>query len=469
MPAAGAHLRQYAPFLPAACRHVARSRVRLDRTPFQTAIVDLSHDGRGVARREGEGGKVTFVAGALPGEVVLAEPTARNRHFDEARTLEVLQASPQRVAPRCPHFGVCAGCVLQHLAEDQQIVAKQRVLLDNLQRIGHVTPQAVLPALSGEPWGYRRKGRFSVRRVEKKDKTLVGFRELDPRFVADLGVCHTVIPQIGFKVAALAELVEGLDGKRDIPQIEFIAGDPAPGHSGVALTIRHMQPLSQADQAALVAFAQAHDFAIFLQPGGVDSVHPLYPQQVPLSFRLPQWDVELAFRPLDFIQVNASLNQKMIAHALALLGAGPQDRVLDLFCGLGNFTLPLARTVREAVGVEGDAGLVARARENAERNALGNAQFFAADLTQDQRQAPWMRQGFDKLLLDPPRSGALEVLQQLPLKQFQRIVYVSCHPGSLARDAGYLVNEQGFELKAAGAMDMFPHTAHVESIAVFER
>ncbi|MBN6150826.1 23S rRNA (uracil(1939)-C(5))-methyltransferase RlmD [Xanthomonas sp. AmX2] len=448
---------------------MARSRVRLDRTPFQTAIVDLSHDGRGVARREGEGGKVTFVAGALPGEVVLAEPTARNRHFDEARTLEVLQASPQRVAPRCPHFGVCAGCVLQHLAEDQQIVAKQRVLLDNLQRIGHVTPQAVLPALSGEPWGYRRKGRFSVRRVEKKDKTLVGFRELDPRFVADLGVCHTVIPQIGFKVAALAELVEGLDGKRDIPQIEFIAGDPAPGHSGVALTIRHMQPLSQADQAALVAFAQAHDFAIFLQPGGVDSVHPLYPQQVPLSFRLPQWDVELAFRPLDFIQVNASLNQKMIAHALALLGAGPQDRVLDLFCGLGNFTLPLARTVREAVGVEGDAGLVARARENAERNALGNAQFFAADLTQDQRQAPWMRQGFDKLLLDPPRSGALEVLQQLPLKQFQRIVYVSCHPGSLARDAGYLVNEQGFELKAAGAMDMFPHTAHVESIAVFER
>ncbi|MCC4600742.1 23S rRNA (uracil(1939)-C(5))-methyltransferase RlmD [Xanthomonas melonis] len=443
---------------------MARTRNRLDRTPFQTAITDLSHDGRGVARRDGEGGKVTFISGALPGELVRAEPTARSRHFDEARTVEVLEASPQRVAPRCPHFGVCAGCVLQHLEESQQIVAKQRVLMDNLERIGHVAPQTVLPALVGDSWGYRRKGRFSVRRVEKKDKTLVGFRELDPRFVADLSVCYTVIPQIGEKIPLLAALIEGMDGKRDIPQIEFIAGDEA-----VALTIRHMQPLSERDRQAWVEFAQAHGFAIFLQPGGVDSVHPLWPREVPLAFRLPQWDVELAFRPLDFIQVNASLNQKMIAHALALLDAGPEDRVLDLFCGLGNFTLPLARTVREVVGVEGDAGLVARARENAQRNGLDNAQFHAADLTQDQRTAPWMKQGFDKLLLDPPRSGALEVLQQLPLKRFQRIVYVSCHPGSLARDAGYLVNEQGFTLVSAGAMDMFPHTAHVESIAVFER
>ncbi|KRG46758.1 23S rRNA methyltransferase [Stenotrophomonas panacihumi] len=443
---------------------MARSGRRLDRTPFQTDILDLSHDGRGVARREGEGGKVTFISGALPGEVVVAEPTSRSRHFDEARTLEVLQASPERVTPRCPHFGTCAGCVLQHLEEGQQIVAKERVLMDNLQRIGHVTPERVLPALVGANWGYRRKGRFSVRRVEKKDKTLVGFREQDPRFVADLSVCYTVIPQIGEKITALSALVESLDGKRDIPQIEFIAGDDA-----VALTVRHLQPLGEADRQALVAFAQAQDFAIFLQPGGVESVHPLWPENVPLSFRLPQWDVELAFRPLDFIQVNATLNEKMIDHALRLLDAQPEDRILDLFCGLGNFTLPLARGVREVVGVEGDAGLVARAKENAERNGLANAQFFAADLTQDQRQAPWMRQGFDKLLLDPPRSGAIDVLKQLPLKKFERIVYVSCHPGSLARDAGFLVNEQGFKLKAAGAMDMFPHTAHVESIALFER
>lgn len=443
---------------------MARTRSRLDRTPFQTDILDLSHDGRGVARRDGEGGKVTFITGALPGEVVTAEPTARNRHFDEARTLEVVQASPQRVTPRCPHFGVCAGCVLQHLEESQQIVAKQRVLIDNLTRIGHVTPGTVLPPLVGDSWGYRRKGRFSVRRVEKKDKTLVGFRELDPRFVADLSQCLTVIPEIGMKVGVLSEFIETLDGKRDIPQIEFIAGDDA-----IMLTIRHMQPLSDADRAAWIAFGQAHGFAISLQPGGVESVQPLWPAEVPLSFKLAPWDVELAFRPLDFIQVNAKLNVQMIAHALALLDAGPDERVLDLFCGLGNFTLPLARTVRNVVGVEGDAGLVARARENAVRNGLENAEFHAADLTQDQRQASWMRQGFDKLLLDPPRSGAIEVLQQLPLKQFKRIVYVSCHPGSLARDAGYLVNEQGFTLVSAGAMDMFPHTAHVESIAVFEK
>jgi 23S rRNA (uracil1939-C5)-methyltransferase len=443
---------------------VARSRSRLDRTPFQTDILDLSHDGRGVARRDGEGSKVTFITGALPGEVVTAEPTARNRHFDEARTLEVLQPSAQRVTPRCPHFGVCAGCVLQHLEESQQIVAKQRVLMDNLTRIGHVSPGTVLPPLVGESWGYRRKGRFSVRRVEKKDKTLVGFREQDPRFVADLSQCLTVIPEIGSKVGAMATFIETLDGKRDIPQIEFIAGDDA-----IMLTIRHMQPLSDADRAAWTAFGQDHGFAISLQPGGVESVQPLWPAEVPLSFKLAPWDVELAFRPLDFIQVNASLNVKMIALALDLLDAGPDERVLDLFCGLGNFTLPLARTVREVVGVEGEAGLVARAKENAARNGLDNAQFFAADLTQDQRQTPWMRQGFDKLLLDPPRSGAIEVLQQLPLKQFKRIVYVSCHPGSLARDAGYLVNEQGFTLVSAGAMDMFPHTAHVESIAVFEK
>lgn len=444
---------------------MARSRSRIDKTPFQTDILDLSHDGRGVARREGEGGKVTFISGALPQETVMAEQTAKSRHFDEARTVEVLKASPHRVEPLCPHFGVCAGCVLQHLEESQQIVAKQQVLMDNLTRIGHVSPGEVLPPLVGDSWGYRRKGRFSVRRVEKKDKTLVGFREQDPRFVADLSQCLTVIPEIGGKVSALSTFIESLDGKRDIPQIEFIGGDAA-----IALTVRHLQPLSDADRQAWTAFGQEHGFAIYLQPGGLESVHPLWPAEgVPLSFALPQWNVELAFRPLDFIQVNAKLNQQMIAHALTLLDAQPDERVLDLFCGLGNFTLPLARTVREVVGVEGEAGLVARARENAERNGLGNAQFFAADLTQDQRNASWMKQGFDKLLLDPPRSGAIDVLQQLPLKQFKRIVYVSCHPGSLARDAGYLVSEQGFTLVSAGAMDMFPHTAHVESIAVFER
>lgn len=439
---------------------------RIDQTPFALDIVSLGHDGRGVARRpdgDAHAGKTVFVSGALPGERVMAKQTAKSRHFDEAATVEVLSASTDRVEPRCPHFGICGGCVLQHLAEDKQILSKQQVLIDNLQRIGHVQPGALLPPLTDAAWGYRRKGRLSVRRVEKKDKTLVGFRETDPRFVADLSICYTVIPQIGEKLGAISALVDAMDGRRDIPQIEFIASDTT-----VALVFRHLQPLSDRDCDALVAFSHAHDFAVFLQPGGIDSVHALWPETVPLSFALPQWDIELEFRPLDFIQVNAGLNQRMIAKTLELLDLQSDDRVLDLFCGLGNFTLPIARIAREVVGVEGEAGLVARARENATRNALTNVQFHAADLAQDLSGLPWMRAGFDKLLLDPPRSGADAVLKQLPLKGLKRIVYVSCHPGSLARDAGYLVNERGWKLKASGAMDMFPHTAHVESIAVFE-
>ncbi|HJS34356.1 MAG TPA: 23S rRNA (uracil(1939)-C(5))-methyltransferase RlmD [Pseudoxanthomonas sp.] len=446
---------------------MARTRSpRIDKTPFEATITDLTHDGRGVARRDG---KAVFVSGALPGERVMAEQTAKNRHFDEAKALDVLESSPDRVTPRCPHFGTCGGCVLQHLDEARQIEAKQRVLLENLERIGHVTPRTVLPPLTGAAWGYRRKGRFSVRRVNKKDKTLVGFREQDPRFVADLSECHTVIPEIGTKITALAELVESLDAREHIPQIEFIAGDASADFSGIALVFRHLLPLSEGDRVKLAAFGQATRFAIFLQPGGLESVHALWPEAPQLAFALAPWDVSLAFRPLDFIQVNAALNEKMIARTFELLDPQPQDRVLDLFCGLGNFTLPMARLVGEVVGVEGEAGLVVRARDNAARNGLDNAHFHAADLTQDQRGTPWMRQGFDKLLLDPPRSGAIEVLQQLPLKQFDRIVYVSCHPGSLARDAGYLVNEQGYTLASAGVMDMFPHTAHVESIALFER
>jgi len=434
---------------------------RINQTPFEVEITDMTHDGRGVARRDG---KAVFVAGALPGERVMAKQTARSRSFDEAVTIDVLHASDDRVEPRCIHFGTCGGCALQHLAEDKQILAKQRVLMDNLERIGHVTPERVLPPLTDASWGYRRKGRFSVRRVEKKEKTLVGFREQDPRFVADLTRCETVIPRIGDNIAALAALIDGLQARREIPQVEFIAGDDT-----VALTFRHLAPLSDADRAALVAFAQQHDFAIFLQPGGVDSVHPLWPAEPKLTFALPQWNVEFVFRPLDFIQVNAGLNGKMIQHALTLLDPRPDDRVLDLFAGLGNFTLPLARVVREVVGVEGEAGLVQRARDNAAHNGIANARFYAADLAKDLRGEPWMRDGFDKLLLDPPRSGADVVLAQLPLRQFERIVYVSCHPASLARDAGYLVNEKGWKLRAAGVMDMFPHTAHVESIAMFER
>ncbi|HEU0152416.1 MAG TPA: 23S rRNA (uracil(1939)-C(5))-methyltransferase RlmD [Arenimonas sp.] len=439
---------------------MARSRSKLHQV-FDIDVTDFSHDGRGVGRREG---KAVFVAGALPGETVRVEQTGRNRHYDEARTLEVLKAAPERVAPRCPHFGTCAGCVLQHLEESQQISAKQRVLTDNLRRIGHVEPGTVLPPLVDAAWGYRRKGRFSVRYVEKKGKVVVGFRETNPRFVADLSVCHTVLPEIGLRIPAISALVESLDGRRTLPQIEFIAGDAT-----VALVFRHLEPLSQDDIARLLAFAKETGFAVFLQPGGVDTVAPLWPEEVPLSFSLPGQDLTLDFRPLDFIQVNAGLNGKMIASALDLLDPRPGERVLDLFCGLGNFTLPLAKRAGQVVGVEGDGGLVARARANAAKNGLANVQFHAADLAKDLSGEPWMKAGFDKLLLDPPRAGAAEVLAQLPLQGIRRIVYVSCHPGSLARDAGFLVRERGYTLRAAGAMDMFPQTAHVESIAVFEK
>ena len=439
---------------------MSRSRTKINRE-FDLLITDLLHDGRGVGRVDG---KAIFVDGALPGETVRARQTGRNRHFDEAQTLEVLVASPDRVVPRCPHFGVCSGCVLQHLHQDKQIAAKQHVLLENLTRIGHVEAAQVLEPLTDAAWGYRRKGRFSVRFVEKKGRTVVGFRELNPRFVAELTECHTVVPALGMRVAEIAALVDSLEGKRGIPQIEFIAGD-----GPVALIFRHLEPLVAADVDRLLAFAQASGFAIFLQPGGADSVHALWPQRIDLAFAIPAYDLSLAFRPLDFIQVNAGLNQKMIARAMELLDPQPADRVLDLFCGLGNFTLPLARRAGQVVGVEGDGALVARARENASRNGLENVQFHAADLAKDLASEPWMVQGFDKLLIDPPRAGAAEVLAQLPLKGIGRIVYVSCHPGSLARDAGFLVHERGYSLKAAGAMDMFPQTAHVESIALFER
>jgi 23S rRNA (uracil1939-C5)-methyltransferase len=439
---------------------VARSRTKINRE-FELEITDLLHDGRGVGRLDG---KAVFVTGALPGELVRVKQTGRNRHFDEGETIEVLKPSPDRVSPRCAHFGVCSGCVLQHLDQDKQIAAKQHVLLENLTRLGHVEAASVLEPLVDAAWGYRRKGRFSVRFVEKKGRTVIGFRELNPRFVAELSHCHTIVPALGERIAELAALVDSLDGKRGIPQIEFIAGD-----GPVALIFRHLEPLGSEDQARLLAFAKASGFALFLQPGGAESVHPLWPEQIELSFAIPEFDLSLAFRPLDFIQVNAGLNQKMIARAMQLLDPQAGDRVLDLFCGLGNFTLPLARKAGQVVGVEGDAGLIARARENAGRNGLANVDFHAADLAKDLSSEPWMKQGFDKLLIDPPRAGAAEVLAQLPLKGIRRIVYVSCHPGSLARDAGFLVRERGFTLRAVGAMDMFPQTAHVESIALFEK
>jgi 23S rRNA (uracil1939-C5)-methyltransferase len=430
-------------------------------TILEADITDLSHDGRGVAHING---KAVFVTGALAGEHVRLRFTGKHRHYDEATVEEILRASTDRVTPRCAHFGVCGGCALQHLDAEAQIKAKQRVLLENLERIGKVEPANVLAPLTDTPWGYRRKARLSVKFVEKKGRVLVGFRENNGRYVADIRRCEVLHPAVGERIEAITALLESLDGKRDIPQIEVAAGDDL-----VALIFRHLQPLSLHDRDALVEFGKTQQLGIYQQSGGIDSVAALWPQDARLSFRLPAYDLELDFQPLDFIQVNAGMNRRMIDHALNLLGPQPADRVLDLFCGLGNFTLPLARRAAHVTGVEGEAGLVRRAGENARRNDIDNADFFSADLAADQRAAPWAKADCDLLLLDPPRSGAAAVLEYLPKRGVRRVVYVACHPGSLARDAGILVQQHGFTLASAGVMDMFPHTAHVESIALFER
>ena len=430
-------------------------------TLIEADITDLTHDGRGVAHISG---KAVFVAGALAGERVRLRDVRKHRHYDEAAVEEVLRVSPDRVAPRCKHFGVCGGCALQHLDPAAQIAAKQRLLLENFERIGKVQPSAILPALTDSPWGYRRKARLSAKFVEKKGRMLVGFRETNGRYVADVERCEVLLPAVGERIAAITAMLESLEGKREIPQIEIAAGDNL-----VALVFRHLQPLSDADTQALTRFGQANDLAIFLQPGGIDSVAPLWPAGAQLNFELPAYDVTLDFRPLDFIQVNGGMNRRMIDHALALLDPQPSDRVLDLFCGLGNFTLPLARRAAQVVGVEGEAGLVQRARDNATKNGIANATFHSADLAADQRATAWAKADYELVLLDPPRSGADAVLDYLPRKSTRRVVYVSCHPASLARDAGILVDKHGFKLTSAGVMDMFPHTAHVESIALFER
>ena len=428
---------------------------------FDLAIDSLTHDGRGVGRLDG---KAVFVSGALPGERVRVQQTGRNRHYDEGRVVELYETSPDRIAPKCPHFGVCSGCVLQHLAPARQLDAKQNVLLENLQRIGHVSPERVLPVLAAGAWHYRRKGRFSVRYVEKKGAVLVGFRETDPRFVAQLGQCETVLPSVSALITPLSELIAALHARREIPQIEFIQGD-----GPVALVFRNLSALNDADRALLTDFEREHNIQVFLQPGGANTVMPLREGYEPLYFDLPGRGIRYRFRPLDFIQVNAALNESMISLALELLQPDSGDVILDLFCGLGNFTLPLAQLAGHVAGVEGDPALVARARENAERNGIVNAEFFACDLTLNDPTQPWMHKHYSKMLIDPPRAGAIEVLKQLDFKGIGRIVYISCHPASLARDAGFLVQERGYRLVAAGAMDMFPQTAHVESIAVFEK
>jgi 23S rRNA (uracil1939-C5)-methyltransferase len=440
---------------------LSKKRKPLPTGLFEAEIESLTHEGRGLTHLDG---KAVFVDGALPGERVRFRYRRMQRRHDEGMVVEVLQASPERVSPRCPHFGVCGGCSLQHLESSAQIRVKQETLADVFSRIGKVEPERWLPPLVAEPWGYRRKARLGVRYVEKKGRTLVGFRERGASFLADLSRCEVLHPVVGEHLGFLAQTIDALSIRDQVPQIEVAMGDTA-----CVLVFRVMASPSAADLDLLQGISARLGVHVYLQEGGADSVRPLPGQGIDLHYDLPQQQVRIAFQPNDFTQVNLPLNRLMVEQALDLLDPQPDERVLDLFCGLGNFSLPLARRAQTVLGVEGDLGLVARAEANARSNGIANVAFAAADLYGELEGQVWTRERFAKVLLDPPRSGALQVLDWLPRLGVERILYVSCYPATLARDADRLVNDLGYRLRAAGVMDMFPHTAHVESMALFER
>jgi len=426
--------------------------------PEEAQVEGLTHEGEGVVH----GGKTAFIAGALPGERIRFHRTRRHRQHDDGELIEVLQASAARVVPRCPHFGVCGGCLLQHLAPAAQLAAKENELRDALARVARVAPARWLSPLEGPHWGYRRRARLGAKFVRKKGTVVVGFRERAAPLIAQLRSCDVLAPPAAALIAPLAAMLTGLSIRERVPQIEV-----AVAANGTALVLRVLEAPPPADVARLEAFAADHGVRLFLQPAGLDSVRELGVAGEPLHYRLPRFDVELQFAPTDFIQVNAAVNEALVDRAFELLELTPAARVLDLYCGLGNFSLPLARRGAQVVGVEGDAALVDRARGNARHNGLGNAEFHVADLAAPpDASLPWMRHSYSHVLLDPPRTGARAVLAALARIAPQRLLYISCHPGSLARDLGVLVHEHGFALAAAGVVDMFPHTAHVESLAL---
>lgn len=439
-----------------------RSKKSLPKTPVELCIEKLSHDGRGIGYSDG---KTQFVEGALPGERVLAVYTNQRSKFDELRAEQILEASPERVTPPCAHAHLCGGCSLQHLATEAQIRHKEQVMIEQFRHFGAVLPPQLEPPLRDDTEGYRRKARLGVRYVMKRDEVLVGFREKSSNFLTAIDRCVVLDPRVGERITELKELLRGLEAYRNIAQIEVAIGD-----EDVALVVRNLEPLAQGDLDALLDYAKARNLQLYLQPGGPSTVHRIWPEQGEdrLWYRLEEFGVTLKFHPTDFTQVNAGINRKMVTRALDWLDPQPTDRVLDLFCGLGNFTLPLATRAGSVVGVEGDEAMVVRGRENAEFNRLQNLTFYGADLQADFTREAWAKEGFDKILIDPPRSGALEVVQYLPKFGAKRIVYVSCNPATLARDAGVLV-AHGYRLLKAGVMDMFPHTTHVESIALFEK
>ncbi|NDU91054.1 MAG: 23S rRNA (uracil(1939)-C(5))-methyltransferase RlmD [Ferrovum sp.] len=426
-------------------------------------IESLDHEAHGIARHEG---KVVFVEGALPGETVRARITRHRAQFDQATTLSVLHPGPSRVVPRCPHFGVCGGCNMQHADPAAQVAFKQRILEDNLARIGRVKPEALLPTIQGPAWGYRQRARLSVRHVAKKGGVLVGFHEKASSFVADMQRCEILPSPVSALLVPLRDLVMALSIRERLPQVEVAVGEAV-----TVLVFRVLEIPTPEDEALIRAFAEQWLVQIWLQTKGPETVKPFHPLQAPaLNYRLPEFGVVVPFGPTEFTQVNAAVNQVLVGRAVRMLDPQPGERVVDLFCGLGNFTLALARSGAQVIGVEGSPALAERARQNAVYNGLsGNTSFVVANLFAATEESLAVLGPVDKMLIDPPRDGAVEVVKSLGRLLPRRIVYISCSPATLARDAQILVHQHGYRLRAAGVANMFPHTAHVESIALFER
>jgi 23S rRNA (uracil1939-C5)-methyltransferase len=446
-------------------------RQKLPAEPVELEITGINHEGRGIARREG---KVAFVAGALTGETVSAQWVRKHSAYDEFKALEIHNPSSERVKPKCAFTEQCGGCSLQHWGSAEQIAFKQSVLLELMTKATGLSVHnfELLQPLLADTEGYRRKARLGVRLVPKKGGVLVGFREKYSSFITEMDNCSVLIEEVACLIEPLRQMIAELDSARVLPQIEVAAGDKSKAdleHNHVALVFRHLEELSAADITELTAFGENHGVDIYLQSGGVDTVTKLTPSDgvERLHYFLPEFDLQLDFHPMDFTQINAKINRKIVSQAVQKLRLNDTDVVLDLFCGLGNFTLAIARASSQVVGVEGSSEMVKRGYENAALNSLENAEFFEANLFEPISSKPWYNKKYTKILLDPPRSGAGEIIAEVAALKAQRIVYVSCNPATLARDTALLL-AHGYKLEAAGVMDMFPHTTHVESMAVFD-
>ncbi|MBN1684588.1 MAG: 23S rRNA (uracil(1939)-C(5))-methyltransferase RlmD [Gammaproteobacteria bacterium] len=429
----------------------------------ETVIGSLSHDGRGIAQINN---KVTFIRDALPQEKVLFQYIRCRNRFDEGETIEVLQPSILREYNTCPYYQICGGCSLQHLKYSEQIRHKSQIVLEQLKHFGRVEPMEIMSPITASTFGYRSKARLSVRFVHKKKSVLVGFHEKNGRYIADIWHCSILHPKISEKIGELRSLIASLNNCTSIAQIEAAVGD-----DGMAFVFRHLEEISHEDLKKLVAFAEHSGIHLYLQPEGLDSIQKIYPKEASdlLKYILPEENIELFFHPTDFTQINHEINQKMVSTVMKLLELEAQDHVLDLFCGLGNFTIPLAKYCADVVGVEGNKKMVDRAKNNAKHNGIHNSCFYVSDLTKNILDQEWANKNYSKIVLDPPRPGALDFINQMQRFSPSKIVYISCNSSTLARDAGVLVHQHGYQLQKIGILDMFPHTSHVETIALFDK